>query len=109
MRTNLDTIMHYMVQHGWKDSGDVESPAGHFALVEFDQWARGVISDDLPDTDPYAVPLGWYIVVTDNNGFVWPEWHGDDDDGDGHGSAINHYHALEDIYSEWLADDSEDD
>ena len=109
MRNYLENFFNYLSGDTmWCDeeSGHVESPTGHFALVEIphneddrDYMFREIDaltghhfgdneSDERPDS-------GWYVVITDSSGFVhWQNYSTED-------AACNAFDALEAEYAEW--------
>lgn len=72
-----------------KSSGDVDSPAGWFALFKVDEAMAGSY---------YPLQAGGYILQIDTQGFQSYIHYADVAD------AESHYEELEAEYSEWLGD-----
>lgn len=91
-----------------EDTGEVDCPIGHVALVEVDQamideyrdevlkhW-REVLAFEIPD-------LGWYVLITDSNGIIFAQEYGTgtlSEEG-----ARADFAEAERTYSEWDTDD----
>lgn len=83
MRTDLENLLDYMISSGYHDdeTGHVDSPTGHVAIVDMTtpDGGAGRDLDVLRDTylrdDPYAtwpadLERAWYVVRTDDHGFL---------------------------------------
>lgn len=86
--------------------GDVESPIGHFTLLEV---TRSVIADYVSEWgDPWISEArnfspGWYILVVGEDGTIWAF----DYRGDGvfaEERARKDFREAQRVYSEWTAD-----
>ena len=110
MKTNDETVMQNIITAGWavKSDGHVESPTGHFALVEIPEHMgeRDEMMDAVYETtdavfgddweDEYILPeSGWYIVTEDSQGFVHLYRHS------GENAAKAAYARFEREYSTW--------
>lgn len=110
MRSYIDSIFNYLAGDTmWNEeaSGEVDSPTGHFSLVEIphgeegDKMVReienliGSYREDFPEGEDTDITPGWYVVQTDSNGFVYPSHYDNEDD------ARDGFESLEKSYAEW--------
>lgn len=84
------------------EGGDVEAPTGHWALVHVSrdmvrQWVSA--EGDVWLSHERNFPTGWYIVITDQAGFVYGHHYAGGDFDPGLSADLE---ALADAYSQWL-------
>lgn len=98
MRDDIETILDLIIAGGWANetTGHVDSPTGHVALIDLTT-ERERMTDTFDATLPDPA---WYLVVTDQLGFIHYEAH------DTEGSARKFYAALDREYAAW---DNNDD
>ncbi len=103
---SIDNTFKTIITAGWnvKSDGDVQSPTGHFALVEIPLHA-GELAEmlDACDLDPtqHAIPMeGWYVVRENNDGLV--EYFGYPHSGPGKREAEAQYARHERDFSSWM-------
>lgn len=78
MKSNTVLALESIINAGWNvtSSGDVESPTGHFAIVErpTNPVELAQIIETLEDSEQAkaftALPTGFYAVITDTRGDV---------------------------------------
>lgn len=103
MMSNDERTLDGLVTAGWANAsdGDVESPTGHFALIDLTTEREAMA--ELLDDDEILPDPAWYVVIVDTIGNRYVESHRTE------GDATIRYNDLERAYLAWHDDDNNDD
>ena len=104
MRTHFDNAISAMIADSWAmlSDGDVNSPAGYFAIVEIDgseKFQNYSTDDDDLDNAIYTAEIGFYFFRENSDGNIFIEHFSSKD------NAISRFAQYSESYMHWLDSD----
>lgn len=104
MRTHFENALNVMLIDSWAmlSDGDVNSPAGYFAIVEIDGSEKSQnysTDDDDLDNAIYTAEIGFYFFRENSDGNIFIEHFSNKD------NALARFAQYSESYTHWLDSD----